>query len=428
MLPPELVVLLAGQPVGVVRRAAGDRLSFVYDDQWRDADGAYPLSLSLPLLEREHGDAPIRAYLEGLLPDRTMVRESWGKRFQVSGKNAYGLLAHIGEDCPGAVQFFSPDRASELIASPAGPIEWLNEAEIAERLRNAIEVYGKGAPVQGNGYFSLAGAQPKTVLYRDGDRWAIPTTALASTHLLKPPALGLSHFALNEHLCMLVAEELGLSVAQSEVLTFDDEIAIVVERFDRVVLDGGSVQRIHQEDFCQALGVRPASRYENEGGPSAIACARLLMQHATGPDDDLGSFVDALALNWVILGTDAHAKNFAFLYQGVRPSLAPLYDIISILPYPDVDYLGKARLAMRIGTEYRATRVRRRHWRMFAQALEVDEEPLLERVEALVCDVPAALEGVREHIAGSGVDEPFADQLLGMIDQQVPKRLRALER
>lgn len=426
MLPAELIVLLAGRRIGVVRRAAGDRLSFVYDDTWRDANDAYPLSLSLPLIEREHGDAPVRAYLEGLLPDRAEVRESWGKRFKVSSKNAYGLLIHVGEDCPGAVQFV-PEASEPLPGSEAPPRTWLSDADVAERLRNAIKVYSTGAVVRNEGYFSLAGAQPKIVLYREGGRWASPGGAFASTHLLKPPAQGLNQFAANEHLCMLLADELGLPVAKSEVLSFDGEAAIVVERFDRESLGARGVSRIHQEDFCQALGVRPATKYEHEGGPSAVACAQLLIENSVDPDADLGAFVDAMALNWVILGTDAHAKNFAFLHRGPRPSLAPLYDIISILPYPEVDYPGKARLAMRIGTEYRAARVRGRHWITFAQALGVDESSVLLRVEALVREIPEALDRVRERVAGSSIDEAFTDQLLGMIADQVPKRLGALE-
>jgi serine/threonine-protein kinase HipA len=425
MLPPELIVLLAGRRIGVVRRAAGDRLSFVYDDAWRDANDAYPLSLSLPLIDREHGDAPVRAYLEGLLPDRAEVRESWGKRFKVSSKNAYGLLVHVGEDCPGAVQFVT--EGSEAIAGATEPPRtWLSDADIAERLRNAVQVYSTGAVVRNAGYFSLAGAQPKIVLYRDGERWASPGGAFASTHLLKPPAQGLNQFAANEHICMLLADELGLAVAKSEVLSFDGEAAIVVERFDRESLGARGVARIHQEDFCQALGVRPATKYEHEGGPGAVPCAQLLIENSVDPDADLGAFVDAMALNWVILGTDAHAKNFAFLYRGPRPSLAPLYDIISILPYPEVEYPGKARLAMRIGTEYRAARVRGRHWIKFAQALGVDESSVLRRVEALVSEIPEALGRVRERVAGSGVDEAFTGQLLGMIADQVPTRLGAL--
>jgi serine/threonine-protein kinase HipA len=425
MLPPEVIVLLAGRRIGVVRRAAGDRLSFVYDDAWRDANDAYPLSLSMPLIEREHGDAPVRAYLEGLLPDRAEVRESWGRRFKVSSKNAYGLLVHVGEDCPGAVQFVTEDSQS-LAGAAAPPRTWLSNAEIAERLRNAVQVYSTGAVVRNEGYFSLAGAQPKIVLYREGERWASPAGAFASTHLLKPPAQGLNQFAANEHLCMLLVDELGLPVAKSEVLSFDGEAAIVIERFDRESLGARGVVRIHQEDFCQALGVRPATKYEHEGGPGAVTCAHLLIENSVDPDADLGAFVDAMALNWVILGTDAHAKNFALLYRGPRPSLAPLYDIISILPYPEVEYPGKAKLAMRIGTEYRSARVRGRHWIKFAQALGVDERSVLLRVEALVGEIPEALDRVRERVAGSGIDEAFTDQLLGMIADQVPTRLGAL--
>lgn len=427
MIPSELVVLLAGRRVGVLRRTSGDRLSLAYDDRWRNADRGYPLSLSLPLLQAEHGDAAVRTYLEGLLPDRAEVRESWGRRFHVSSRNPFGLLAHVGEDCPGAVQFVTRERERELSRASAGPRTWLSPGDVAERLRAAVQIYSTGAPLRGDGYFSLAGAQPKIVLHREGDRWAVPTAAHASTHLLKPPSQGLDHFAANEHLCMLLAEELGLPVARSEVLRFEGEVAIVVERFDRALVEDGVVRRIHQEDLCQALGVSPATKYEHEGGPGAVACARLLIEQSADPDADLETFVDALALNWVILGTDAHAKNFALLYRDVRPTLAPLYDVISILPYPEVEYAGKARLAMRIGTEYRAAHLRGRHWSRFAESLQVDPQSVVGRVSALVHDIPAAADRVRDRVAASGVDEAFTDRMLGMICGMVPRRLAALE-
>ncbi len=427
MVPPELVVLLRGRRVGVVRRATGDRLSFTYEEEWRDAEGAYPLSHSLPLLALAHGDGPVRAYLEGLLPERKEVLDSWGKRFQVSGGNAYGLLANVGEECPGAVQFVTIERAEKMGGEPAGPLEWLTESEVADRLRNVIQVYGRGAAVKGaGGYFSLAGAQPKIVLYRDGDRWAATTAALPSTHILKPPAMDLDHLAMNEHFCLLLSDELGLPTARSEVLLVEDQVAFVVERFDRIWVAEGQVERIHQEDMCQALGVRPASKYESEGGPGLVQCGQLLIENACEPDVDLPSFIDAVALNWLILGTDAHAKNYALIYNGSRPSLAPLYDVISILPYPQVEYPGKARLAMRIGTEYRAAYVRRRHWEALARSLEVDEAAVVDRVTALLSDVPAALNRVRDRIGATGADDAFGEQLTAMIDAQVPKRLQAM--
>lgn len=426
MVPPELLVLLRGRRVGVVHRAAGDRLSFKYDEEWRDAEGAHPLSLSLPLLELEHGDDPVRAYMEGLLPDRKEVLDSWGKRFHVSAGNAYGLLANVGEECPGAVQFVTAARAEQMVGGAADPVKWLTESEIAARLRNVIQVYEHGVAAKGGGYFSLAGAQPKIVLYRDGDRWAAATGTLPSTHILKPPALELDHLAMNEHLCLLLSEELGLPTARSEVLLVEDQMAFVVERFDRTWVAEGQVQRIHQEDMCQALGVRPAFKYEAEGGPSVVQCGQLLIEHSLDPDVDLPSFVDAVALNWLILGTDAHAKNYALIYHGSRPSLAPLYDVISILPYPEVAYPGKARLAMRIGTEYRAAYVRRRHWEALARSLEVDDAAVVDRVKALLTDVPTALNRVRDRIAAAGADDAFVEHLTGMMGAQVPKRLQAM--
>jgi len=422
MIPDQMQVMLDGHLAGLLRMNSDDTLSFTYDDGWRSRENAYPLSLSMPLFESQHSGAPVRAYLEGLLPDRDAVLRSWARHYHVSPNNPYALLSVVGEDCPGAVQFISNRDARE----PSRGDGWLDESEIAQLLRNAVRMYDTGSHGPAGAYFSLAGAQPKIVLYRDGERWAQTSERLASTVLLKPAAMNLEHIALNEHLCMIFAAELGIPTARTELRQFEDQVALVAWRFDRVQHEG-SVTRIHQEDFCQAMGVGPSRRYEFEGGPSAADCARLLIRYAADPDADLPAFIDALALNRLIFGTDAHAKNFALVYYGPTPSLAPLYDIISILPYPTDVHPRKARLAMRIGGEYRPRQVLRRHWESFAREIQVDEGPVVDRVHALIADAPSALERVRERAAEDRLDTTFTEKLLGAISREVPVVLRGLE-
>ena len=406
----ELTVLLAGAKIGALHQDARGDLSFDYAASWRERTDAYPLSLSMPLDNPTHGDAAVRPYLEGLLPDNAGILERWARQLHTSARNPFGLLAHMGEDCAGAVQIVRPEREEALLAALAGDVHWLSEQDVARRLRDLVANHGTGRAPDDRGYFSLAGAQPKTVLIRDGDRWGLPSGCVPSTHILKPTAMNLEGFAANEHLCLVLADELGLSAARSEVRSFGGEAAIVVERYDRVVVEG-RVVRVHQEDFCQALAVPPAGKYEAEGGPGASACVALLLRHSTDPDADVGAFLDALALNWVLAGTDAHAKNFAVLISPGEVRLAPLYDVVSALPYPYWIHPRRAKLAMRIGREYAVRKIEARHWRELAERCDLDSGPVLERVAGLVHDVPAAVGRAAAWVREQGLDHPVVPVL-----------------
>jgi serine/threonine-protein kinase HipA len=155
----ELLALLNSREVGTVRQERG-RLNFVYADAWRSAPGAYPLSLSMPLAAAEHPHAAIEPFLWGLLPDNDVVLTRWAQRFHVSPRNAFELIAHVGEDCAGAVQFARPERRQEFVTSTPAAIEWLTDADVASRLRALQADASAGRAPHDTGQFSLAGAQP----------------------------------------------------------------------------------------------------------------------------------------------------------------------------------------------------------------------------------------------------------------------------
>jgi len=409
-MSPELVAVTNGREIGRVVRDGRGRLTFVYAEAWRRARGAYPLSLTMPLAAAEHGHRPIESFLWNLLPDNEAVLGRWARRFQVSARNPFALLSHVGEDCAGAVQFVRPDRLDAVIGEGPATVEWLDEAGIAERLRMLRADHAAWRSPNDIGQFSLAGAQPKTAFLYENGRWGVPSGRTPTTHILKPPTGEFDGHAENEHLCMRLASALGLVTVGSQVRWFADQIAIVIERYDRERTEAGALVRVHQEDFCQALAIPPTRKYENEGGPGARACAELLRTFSGRPQEDVQRFVDALAFNWLIGGTDAHAKNYALLIGAEgRARLAPLYDIASILPY-DFD-VQRVRLAMKIGGAYRLRDVGPRQWSKLAAELRLKTDELLARIRELAVTLPDKLADVRRAAENEGLDHPLITRL-----------------
>ena len=473
----ELICLLNGREVGLVRRSKG-RLSFTYVESWRRARGAYPLSVSMPLAAVEHGHGVIEPFLWGLLPDNDHVIRRWATMFQVSPQNVFGLIARVGEDCAGAVQFLTPQRFDDLQAETSPVVEWLTQAQIGERLRLLRSDAAAARAPTDLGQFSLAGAQPKTALLFDGRRWGVPSGRTPTTHILKPTTAELDGHAENEHVCLALARALGLPTTQSEVCRFEDVSTIVVTRYDRVdattlaaaaaaraaaaaakaaiapdakavaafavaAADAAAdaqamgrfaettpIYRVHQEDPCQALSVHPTKKYQNEGGPDPGRIVDLLRAHVRGADpkaaqQDVQTFLDALVFNWLIGGTDAHAKNYSMLIGGdgmVR--LAPLYDIASIYAYPHIDPL-QAKLAMKIGGEYRLRDVTVANWVKLGKAIGGPAaDGLQERMQTMAANLPDALSQVLAKARAAGLRHVVLDRLASAL----PARARRLTR
>lgn len=422
-----LIALLGGRAVGEVVQSRG-KLELRYDSTWTRDSTAYPISVSMPLARDVHPDEVVHPWLEGLLPDSDVVLRSWARQFGASARNPFSLLTHVGEDLPGAVQLLTPERA-KASAESDGTIMWLDEADIGERLRGLIENQAAWRSAGDTGYFSLAGAQPKTaLLFREG-RWGVPSGRIPTTHILKPPVLeGLDHLEVNEHLCLRLAGALGIPAANSTVKRFDGQSTLVVERYDRVLTSDGFV-RVHQEDFCQALGVSPRSKYENEGGPTVTAIVELLRDHSASPSADLERLVDTLALYWAIGATDAHAKNYSILMApGSLIRLAPIYDVLSVLPYPERFYSPTAKLAMRIGGEYRLGHIARRHWERLAREASLDPGAVLERATRLIRRVPAVLSELCGAARGEGLPSGFLGRFEAAVAKHAEQALIALER
>lgn len=343
----ELAVWLYGVRVAVIDQQRG-RLRLAYTEDALDQHplGTPLLSFSLALRRERYTHGVVRPFLDGLLPEGE-ARKTVARKFGVNGDNTYDLIRALGRDCAGALVIQHVDHAPP---SPPTTLtaERLNDEEIADLVTNLQSApLGAGGRVR----ISLAGVQKKLLLTRMPDgAWGRPVNGTPSTHILKPEITRFPNTVENEAFCMRVAKHLGLVVANVETATFGGRKLIVVERYDRVVHSDGSVERIHQEDMCQAIGVFPDKKYEEDGGPSLARIADLLQ--ATAGPDSVEALLRAVTLNVLIGNGDAHAKNFSLLHE---PSgalrLSPLYDLLSTLFY------GDEHLAMYVDNVHRTNRV-----------------------------------------------------------------------
>lgn len=420
-----LVVLADGRVMGEIRRSRAGRLTFVYDRDWRASTNAYPLSLSMPLVIAEHEHGRIEPWLWGLLPDNEAILARWAQRFQVSPRNVFALLSAVGEDCAGAIQLATPERVPALMDADHGSVAWLSSSDIAERLALLRKDQSAWRVARDTGQFSLAGAQPKTALLFDGERWGVPSGRMATTHILKPPIDAFDGHAENEHLCLALARALGFSAARSRVMRFDDEVAIVVARYDRLQTPTG-IRRLHQEDLCQALGLPPTKKYQNEGGPAVGDLIEVVRAHSGAPQEDEWTFARALMFNWLIGGTDAHAKNFSMLIgAGGRARLAPLYDVASTLAY-DFDP-QRLKLANKIGGTYLLDDIGPRQWEKFANETHLPKQDVLRAVRDLADALPAAINSAADQARSDGLDHPVIAKMVEILSRRAERCARLFQ-
>jgi serine/threonine-protein kinase HipA len=403
MSPPTLNVLLADNHAGVITQRPGGRHRFEYLPAWQENPRAIPLSYSIPIQQQAHGTRVVTDFMWGLLPDNENTLRRWGTRFQISPHNPFALLAAIGEDCPGAVQIVPPDLDLEERES----VKWLKKGELEQRIVALKNDAGAGRLESDTGQFSLAGSQEKTALYRVGSRWGVPQGRTPTTHILKPETGRIEGIAANEHFCLHLARRCRMAAALSEVQIVGGIPVIIVERFDRFRAHG-LVRRVHQEDMCQALAVR--KKYQQEGGPG-IHDIMGLLQFSDNPEMDRDRFMRAQALNYIIAGTDAHARNYSIVYApGGAFRLAPLYDVISDLPYARKKG-ARSTLAMTIGGKRVMNEILPRHWERQARSVRFSKDRMFEHLRDLLARLTEAAEAVEKQTKDEGLQTPIVTRL-----------------
>jgi serine/threonine-protein kinase HipA len=421
----ELIVRMNGDLVGRLVSEPGGRLRFTYDASWLASPRATPISTSLPLARDAYVGARVASFFDNLLPDGEPMRQRMQATLSAASTRPFDLLAVAGRDCVGAIQLLPDESPVDVRRIDAEPIRERDVASLIRSLGSSPLGLREGEDFR----MSLAGAHEKTALLRHRGKWKRPHGATPTSHVLKP-AIGqlrggpdLSDSVENEWLSLRLTGALGLPVARAEIETFEDQRVLVVERFDRHwSRDGSWLIRLPQEDFCQALGVAPALKYEADGGPGIAAVMHTLLG-AERSLEDRATFFRANVVAWLLAGIDAHAKNYSvFLLPGGTLQLAPIYDVLSAYPVLARKQLPrqKIKLAMAVlGTtkHYRWAEVRRRHWlstaertglpREDAEAMLVD---LAARIEPAIAEVERAL----PHDFPASVSDPIFEGVRAM--------------
>lgn len=399
-----LAIWLYDTRVATIERERG-RMRLRYTPE---AAASYPagtplLSLQLPLRGDSFPNGIVRSFLDGLLPEGD-ARRAVAEDFDLRVGDTFGLAQALGRDCAGALVIqpdgnSPPPSATTLTAEPLGDDEL---ARLVENLRSAP--LGVDQRVR----MSLAGVQEKLLLTRLPDgRWGRPVDGTPSTHILKPEIRDYPRTVENEAFCMRLAKHLGMTVADIETTTAGTRKLIVVSRYDRVVDPSGAVERVNQEDFCQATGTPPANKYEEDGGPSLRKIAGVLS--ASDPDS-LDSLLQAVTLNLAIGNGDAHAKNFSLLHdRSGTLRLAPLYDLLSTLIY------GDDRLAMHIDDVRRTNRVNLNRLLNEAATWGLSRTRAADVVTGVLTRLPAAVE--RAAAETPGVPAEILNLLTSQLDR-----------
>jgi serine/threonine-protein kinase HipA len=425
-----LRVLLNNRLVGHLSKAASGAIAFGYDESWLAWDHALPVSLSLPLRDDAYRGEPVSAVFDNLLPDSDALRRRVAEKVGAAGTDAYSLLAAIGRDCVGALQFVGEDDHADHQGDHGLAGEAVDD-EAIEKLLKGLAQAPLGLSRDDDFRISVAGAQEKTALLRHGGQWLKPHGTTPTTHILKtqigrlPDGIDLSNSVENEYYCLKLAGAFGLPVNTAEIVTFGATKALAIERFDRRWTRDGRLLRLPQEDCCQALSVPPTRKYQSDGGPGLVQILDLLKGSDT-PAADQATLIKAQILFWLIGATDGHAKNFSiFLGPGGSFRLTPLYDVLTAQPSLDSGQIQRKqmKLAMSVGTS-RHARIGEIHGRHFIQTGEtagLSKTLVREAIETMAETAAAALARVEGELP-----QDFPEAIHSSVKAAIGERVGAL--
>jgi serine/threonine-protein kinase HipA len=413
-----LDVYLYDTKAGILEQTDDARLGFTYDRDYLDGLGT-PISISMPLSEAPYVDAIARPYFSGLLPDER-ARRRLAAALGLSHENAFGLLEIIGGECAGALSLV-PHGAPlpDLSSKETEPLDEKRLIEVLALLRERPLLGGE----QGV-RLSLAGAQDKLAVCLIDNRIALPQEGRPTTHILKPFIEGLDGTVENEVFCMTLATRLGLKAPAVSKASAGDTDFILIERYDRHRQDDGTIRKLHQEDFCQALSVPPELKYEEEGGLGIQKSQKLIQRVTERPAADQLEFQRMIIFHYLVGNADAHAKNYSLLYNRAIPQLAPIYDVVCTAAYPRLS----KNMAMKIGGRSLPDTIQLEHWHSLVPGTRGAKRLLESVLEKMARTIEPEADKLLAELAERGISHPILQAVRKILGTRATLVLRAIEK
>jgi serine/threonine-protein kinase HipA len=369
-----LDVYLHEHLVGELKQDNDGQILFTYSDCWLKNPDAVAISCSLPLQRKSFKRKECRAFFSGILPEADQ-RKLIARNLGISANNDFSMLERIGGECAGAITFMPSGMP---LLNVKNNYHWLSEQDLADALR---QLPSRPLLAGSEGIrLSLAGVQDKIAVYVKDTQIAIPLNGAPSTHILKPALDTFDGIIFNEAFCLELGRKMKLFTVQAEIKQVEDIGYLLVERYDRQTSTGEVIERLHQEDFCQAIGIVSENKYQNEGGPSLKQCFNLLREASSVPVVDIAKLIDIVIFNVLIGNCDAHGKNFSLLYKKNNIQLAPFYDLVSTLYYSNLS----KKMAMKLGGEYDSGRITMKHFELLAEEVSLSKTAVRKRVMELI--------------------------------------------
>ena len=397
-----LTAWMNGRIVGTFTENPPYRISFSYDATWcRDrTTGIVPqISVSVPVLPPDRSQ-DATAFVAGLLPDSIRHRNLLAAEMDIEDDPSdFAFLAKMGRDAAGALTVIPENETPARDNAPS--IAWLEGREFADHLRSLpkrpLLFDGEGGII-----LSLAGVNDKTAVVFSKGRIGLPRDGFPSTHIVKVDIPGLEDSIKTEQFCLDVAREAGLKAPKSKIMTIEDQTFMIMSRYDRVMRNG-SLVRIHQEDFCQALGLMPARKYQRHSGPGWPDCFDLIRK-SSSPVADRKSLLEHAVFQYLCGNPDAHAKNYSLVYRGGPGGLrlSPLYDLNNAAAHRHNFKSTRPIMAMSIGVQDNSDEVTEYDWRHFARDCGINENIVIRTLENIASRILSGLPNALAHQSPCG--------------------------
>lgn len=412
-----LTVWQGSRRVGQLRCNSDRRMEFRYDSEWVRGQGfAISQSIPLGLIDWTARDERAHRFFANLLPEGP-ARELAVRHSRVPDDD-FELLRKYGGECAGALTILAPGREPD---SPDKEAYRLVDDNMLGRL-----IFNRGWDFEefesiSAVRLSLAGAQDKMTVTLQDRLIHLPVGTAPSSHILKFDTVGFANVLAFECFATMLAKSAGLPVVEFELRRAGRDFFALIERYDRIRGKDGTIRRLHQEDFCQALGYSSRTKYEADGGPSLARCLQLVRDVSETPLDDVERLLRWQIFNVLAGNSDGHAKNLSLLYgPDGEARLAPFYDLV---PTRAIDRLDHD-LALGVGGLANPGNIGPRHWQSLAVECGVRPTVVLSLVQESAETLMSSLRRTREQFEDIHGRFPALQRVERVIQRQCHRAMR----